>query len=403
MPTLERIIRGAYINDRYVIDGIDYTHPELIQYILNNLGGEGTNDIIEAPTDPLTPPASGEPAVYQNTSTGVLFVWNGSQWNKVGTGSGEDDVTEGSGTPSAAPGTGEPQLYQNTDNGSLYIWNGSTWIQISGEDDITEGSGSPSGAPGAGEPVIYQDTDSGNVYTWDGSQWNLLAVVASNGLTKIADDIELGGTLEKATDVEVSSFILRMGRLVGSLLAYWRIVPATGLINLFSRDNTAGTEAGLNIQPGSAILEVDNATQVTQLALAPDSISLIANESSALQNRLQITNERIELQTERLELKTPDAAAANIGDVMTLLDPVSGQSDFRPQAGAGAQFTQTTAGMTINLEYFGSNAPVFTNPGAGIYLLTVPAGTRCSWINLKGNNSTLNGSNELLFRFANAA
>ncbi|MEL6661300.1 MAG: hypothetical protein AAFR36_32945, partial [Bacteroidota bacterium] len=70
---------------------------------------------------------------------------------------------------------------------------------------------------------------------------------------------------------------------------------------------------------------------------------------------------------------------------------------------AGAQFTQTTAGMTINLEYFGSNAPVFTNPGAGIYLLTVPAGTRCSWINLKGNNSTLNGSNELLFRFANAA
>ena len=403
MPTLERMIRGAYINDRYVIDGVEYSHGQLIQYLLDGMGGEGTNDITEAAGDPSGAPGAGEPLVYQNTTTGVLFVWDGSQWNEVGTGSGEDDVTEGSGAPGAAPGAGEPQLYQNTDNGSLYVWNGSAWVLISGIDDITEGAGPPVGAPGAGEPVIYQDTGNGNVYTWDGSQWNLMAVVASNGLTKTGADVELGGTLEKNTDVEVDAFTLRFGRLVGSLLAYLRIVPGTALINLFSRDNTAGSEAGLNLLPASAVLEVDDATNVGQVSITPTTIDLVSSESAVVQNRVRISNEKIELQTERLEVKTPDASGASVGHVLTMVDVTTKEVDFRPAAGGGNELTQTLAGVTINLEYFGANPPVFTNPGAGIYLLTPPAGTRCTWLNLKGNNGNLNGSQEFVFRFDNAA
>lgn len=365
MPTLNDLqsvsIRGNLIgayDEKYLVQGLDLpvSQTELLQYILDNLGGgssSGENDITESAGAPSGAPGAGEPLVYQNTTTGVLFVWDGSQWNEVGTGSGEDDVTEGSGAPGAAPGAGEPQIYQDTDNGNLYVYNGSAWVLVSAIDDITEGAGPPVGAPGAGEPLIYQDTGNGNVYTWDGSQWNLAAVVASNGLTKTGADVELGGTLEKNTDVEVDAFTLRFGRLLGSLLAYLRIVPGTALINLFSRDNTAGTESGLNLLPGSATMEVDDATNVGQLAITPTSIALITSESSVLQNRVILTNEKVELQAERLELKTPDAATSSVGDVLTILNSVTGEADFRPVPSGGlSQYEASGVNGAVDLGSF---------------------------------------------------
>ena len=356
--TLRGRLIGAY-DEEYFIEELDQpiSGADLFTYLLTTLDGltpTGTDDITEAPGNPAGAPGAGQPQVYQNTMTGVLFVWDGTQWNEVGSGTpGEDDVIEGSGAPVAAPGAGEPQIYQNTDNGSLYVWNGSAWVLISGEDDITEGAGPPAGAPGAGEPLIYQDTGNGNVYTWDGSQWNLMAVVASNGLTKTGADVELGGTLEKNTDVEVDSFTMRFGRLVGTLLAYWRIVPGTGLINLFTRNDTTGTESGLNLLPGSATIEVDDATNIGQVAVAPATIDLITSESSVLQNRIRVTNEKVELQVERLELKTPDASSSTIGDVLTILDPVTGESDFRPVPPGGlAQYEAAGVNGAVDLGSF---------------------------------------------------
>lgn len=73
--------RTAYY-ERFTIDGEEYDLYELLNYLSENLGGAGT-----------------------------------------------DDVTEGSGDPSGDPGSG-PQIYQNTDNGQLWIWNGTTWVLI---------------------------------------------------------------------------------------------------------------------------------------------------------------------------------------------------------------------------------------------------------------------------------
>jgi hypothetical protein len=342
MPTLNDLqtvalrgnLVGAY-DPKYWVAGLadPVSQTELLTYILDNLGGGtpgGENDVTEAAGDPSGAPGAGEPAIYQNTTTGVIFVWDGSQWNEV-IGSGDDDITEGTGVPSGAPGAGEPAVYQNTVNGNLYIWNGTNWVLLGGgENDITEGAGTPSGAPGAGEPQVYQDTTNGNVYTWDGSQWNIMAVVASNGLTKTGADIELGGTLEKTTDVEVSSFTLRFGRLVGSLLAYLRIVPGTGTLNLFARDTSTSTEGELLVQPGFVQIECDNATQAGQIGVTPTSITAVVNASSVVQNRLLIDDEKVEVRTEELRLQTPDSTSSSAGYVLTLLDPTTGESDFRP-------------------------------------------------------------------------
>lgn len=70
---------------------------------------------------------------------------------------------------------------------------------------------------------------------------------------------------------------------------------------------------------------------------------------------------------------------------------------------SGDDFDLTSGAVTVKGEYIGTSAPVLTNPSAGVYLLTVPVGTRVISYSLFGNNTVLNGSNEFLVQINNNA
>jgi hypothetical protein len=72
----------AYIDD-YTVNGESYTLEQLLNYLSENLGGEGTNDVTEGTGDPSGDPGSG-PQIYQNTTNGQLWVWNGTTWVLIG-------------------------------------------------------------------------------------------------------------------------------------------------------------------------------------------------------------------------------------------------------------------------------------------------------------------------------
>ncbi|WP_367390164.1 hypothetical protein [Lewinella sp. LCG006] len=355
MPTLNDLnnvrLRGRLIgayDPEYWVEGLTNPVPqsELLTYILDNLGGGSTggeNDVTEAAGDPTGAPGAGEPAIYQNTTTGAIFVWDGSQWNEVA-GSGDDDITEGTGVPSGAPGAGEPQVYQNTVNGNLYVWNGTNWVLLGGgENDITEGAGTPSGAPGAGEPQVYQDTTNGNVYTWDGTQWNIMAVVASNGLTKTGADIELGGTLEKNTTINTEAFQFLMSGNVpqgGSFLqTLFRLRPALAGIDLFTRDDANSKESSIGLLPDSVIIEVDGvnkgSVEASQLSMTQITWQAIVSLAGNIENRLYMDIAKVEVLAKRLEFKMDSAQGGAVGHVLTLVDVVSGRAEWQPATGGG--------------------------------------------------------------------
>lgn len=66
-------------------------------------------------------------------------------------------------------------------------------------------------------------------------------------------------------------------------------------------------------------------------------------------------------------------------------------------------FDLTSGDVTVTGEYIGTTAPTITNPSAGVYLLTVPAGTRVVSYTIFGNNNTLNGSAEFVVQIDNSA
>lgn len=58
----------------------------------------------------------------------------------------------------------------------------------------------------------------------------------------------------------------------------------------------------------------------------------------------------------------------------------------------------TNNNMTLTGQYFGSSAPVLSGGGAGDYALT--NGAAVDWLNIDGNNTSLNGSSELVITLA---
>lgn len=376
---------GAYKEPRFVIPGI--SEPvglyELLVYVLANLGGgSGEDDVTEESGPPSNPPGAGEPVVYVNIDNGNIYTWDGSQWNQVSI--GEDDITEAAGPPSVAPGAGEPWVYQNANNGALYIWDGTQWVLLGGsENEITEGSGPPAGAPGVGEPVIYLDEDTGNVWTWDGSQWTVLGVIASNGLTKTANDVELGGTLERATDVLTEDHILRFGRFTGDNQAQIRVRAAVPATDMFVRDNVADEESSISsIQSGTTI-ETNAPNLLGQVNVGQGVVTVITGDGTQTLNVVQLNQTKLEIRATELQVKTPDVTggSATNGDVLTLINATTGESDFRPAGQGVFQYEAvavndpvdegafvTATGQSITYERTGGAAQ--NTEG----ILTVPAG-----------------------------
>lgn len=208
-----------------------------------------------------------------------------------------------------------------------------------GEDDITEGAGTPSGAPAAGEPVIYQDITNGNVYTWDGTQWNIMAVVASNGLTKIGNDIELGGTLEKDTTISSVDFSLIVqgnGTSVGgeALETIFRIRPAVGAIDQYALNEDTGFEANSILLPESVVLELNGDGFATQRTATNQSWQVVVSELGKVQNRLLLDQQKVEITAEELQFKMISAQQdGQVGFVLTLVDVVTGRAEWLAPTG----------------------------------------------------------------------
>lgn len=68
-----------------------------------------------------------------------------------------------------------------------------------------------------------------------------------------------------------------------------------------------------------------------------------------------------------------------------------------------AQDTSTVAGVTHTSDRDGGTATVLTNPAAGEYTLTVQSGAYLKASTVFGDNTTLNGSNEMILRIDNSA
>ena len=71
--------------------------------------------------------------------------------------------------------------------------------------------------------------------------------------------------------------------------------------------------------------------------------------------------------------------------------------------GSFAQDTSTVAGVDHTSERLGGSATVLTNPAAGEYTLTVQSGAFLNSATIVGDNTTLNGSNEMILRINNSA
>ena len=87
--------------------------------------------------------------------------------------------------------------------------------------------------------------------------------------------------------------------------------------------------------------------------------------------------------------------AAESGGTLTITIPGGG--------GSFAQDTSTVASVNHTSERLGGTATVLTNPAAGEYTLTVQSGAFLNSATIVGNNTTLNGSNEMILRIDNSA
>lgn len=74
-----------------------------------------------------------------------------------------------------------------------------------------------------------------------------------------------------------------------------------------------------------------------------------------------------------------------------------------PASGVPTRDALTQGTVTAAVDRSGSSAVTISTPGAGEYTLTVPAGSYMNHARVFGNNTTLNGSNEMLLRIDNSA
>lgn len=63
----------------------------------------------------------------------------------------------------------------------------------------------------------------------------------------------------------------------------------------------------------------------------------------------------------------------------------------------------SSGAVTVESDRFGGTATVLSNPGAGIYTLTGQTNSYVANATIFGNNTTLNGSNEMVINFDNSA
>lgn len=141
-----------------------------------------------------------EGALVYNTDEECLFIFEGVGWKSLC--NSEISVTTAATSP-LNPTTGD--IWFNETNTSVNVWDGTNWNPL--PSPISNGSGAPSAAtvPNPVAGTLYVNGTTGDIYSYDGTTWILQTVNASNGLTKGAGTIELGGPLTRATVINTDT------------------------------------------------------------------------------------------------------------------------------------------------------------------------------------------------------
>jgi len=131
-----------------------------------------------------------------NTDEECLFIFKGAAWKSL---CHSRALVTTAATAPLNPNTGD--IWFNDMDSSVNLWDGTTWIPLPSQ--ISNGGGVPSAitAPNPVRGTLYVDRNTGTIYAYDGTTWILQTVNATNGLTKGAGNMELGGSLTRATEI----------------------------------------------------------------------------------------------------------------------------------------------------------------------------------------------------------
>lgn len=163
----------------------------------------------------------------------------------------------------------------------------------------------PGSSPGGGGTVTTLIQDSILIYSISGvevsrdtirvgSGGSALTVTASNGLNDQDAgpdvDVELGGTLDKATDVVNPSFLFRLGKLTGTPVNYFFNNAATGASGIYSNDSGTTEEVQVNFLPSGIAFQsaINSLANATLFQMENDLVRLYSQVSSVARGVLYV-------------------------------------------------------------------------------------------------------------------
>ncbi len=296
------------------------------------------------------------------------------------------EITINTNAPTTPPVPGDPVFYLDSNTGKFYFWDGMQWILIN-RPEVTINTGIPTTPLVPGDPVFYFDSSAGDLYFWDGTQWVLLGASVQNGLTKNGSFIELGGVLTKDTKIEdptdTHDFGVEKGNLSiniqGSDIDGEKSANLTGInptndseaiakaregtIKLESRDATE--RSTLNMLPSiSSFLRQDQSGSVTGVYQIGSSINVRSTKGSGAAGLLVPDelfasiyadnglgqNTKISTAINAISFYSPNVRnnTTSVGEVWTLIDPVTGQGDYLPTHPAAMVGVASNPALTIN-------------------------------------------------------
>ncbi len=166
-----QIYFNTTLQEQQVYNGVDWISSAASNAPLSNTQLQQVSAIVAenqqstytaVPTGSTLPGYGTVGQFFYNTTSNLLYQWNGYEWLSVG-------VPSGSGLPISGT-TG--QFFANTNNGLLYTWTGTTWNQVG----VAYGSTLPlTGVAGQ----FFANSTDGQLYVYNGSAW-VAAVPAAN-------------------------------------------------------------------------------------------------------------------------------------------------------------------------------------------------------------------------------
>lgn len=274
----------------------------------------------------------------------------------------------------------------------------------------------------------FTDTDGSTVTINTGGGG--ATVIASNGLNDqdgTSDvDVELGGTLDKNTDVTNTNYRLRFGSFTGLERSYLEQNALSNSVSGFTYEEQTGggavEEAGFTYSPGFFQLETDSYASfggALQRLMRID--ASLTNSVLGISHVATFDTMEIRMADARFDIFASNGLDLDSKTGITLYDGRYGFPDATP--GAGQKVVVWNSG-TPSFEYYGGGESVVadtysignfdadvttiggtftivTNPSAGKYDFDIATGAHVDGIRIYGNNTTLNANQEMVIEIDN--